>query len=150
MRNPHIHHTPQSHPPLPGLTPAVRGQWQAIGNAGVACQVLGWTLCRYVSGEQGSSYGIILSVLGICAFLIEFYGRLRYRKKQLPFPQGYSLCRYSGFAAAVAAVFVQYMLGDGPSAILLLSGGLMLFWVSLNLEKHQRRRLRAQQEMEEN
>lgn len=140
---------PQPKPDYPGITPAVRGQWQSIGNAGMVCQVMAWALYRFVAGEQSRSYALILSLLGICAFLAEFYGRLRYRKKQLPFPKGYSLCRYSGFFAAAAAVFVLRGLGDGPSAILLLGGGLMLFWVSLGMEKRQRRRLREQRELEE-
>ena len=89
--HPHIHRTPQSRPPLPGLTSAARGYWQSIGNAGVACQILGWALCRFTAGEQGSIYGLLFSILGICAFLAELYGRLRYRKKQLSFPRG-SLC----------------------------------------------------------
>ena len=147
--HPHIHHTPQSRPPLPGLTSAVRGQWQSIGNAGVICQVMAWALCRFAAEMNGRSYGLIVSLLGICAFLAEFYGRLRWRKKQLPFPKWYSLCRYIGFLAVTAAVFVQRQLEDGPSAILLLGGGLLAVWTSLILEKHQRRRLRAQREMEE-
>ena len=147
--NPHIQRTPQPRPPLPGLTAAVRGQWQSMGNAGVACQVLAWALCRFSEGEQGCSYGIILSIFGICAFLAELYGRLRYRAKQLPFPQGYSLCRYMGFCAVTAAVFVLHSLGLRVASLKLLGGGLMLVWLSLGLEKRQRRRLREQREMEE-
>ena len=98
---------------------------------------------------NGCGYGLIVSLLGICAFLTEFYGRLRWRKKQLSFPRGYSLCRYIGFLAVTASVFVHRQLGDGLSAILLLGGGLLAVWVSLILEKHQRRRLREQREMEE-
>lgn len=148
--HPHIHHTPQSRPPLPGLTSAVRSQWQSIGNAGVVCQVMAWALCRFAAEMGGRSYGLIVSFLGICAFLAEFYGRLRYRKKQLPFPKGYSLCRYVGFFAVTASVFVQRQFGDSPSAIMLLGGGLLAVWASLIFEKHQRRRLRAQRELEEN
>ena len=147
--HPHIQRTPQSRPPLPGLTSAVRGQWQAIGNAGVTCQVFGWALCRFTAGEQGSSYGLILSILGICAFLTELYGRLRYRKKQLPFPRGYSLCRYPGFCMMDAAVAVQYRQMDDLAAMLLLGSGLILVWISLGLEKNQRKRLRQQRELEE-
>ena len=148
--HPHIQRTPQSRPPLPGMTPAVHGYWQSVGNAGVACQFLGWALCRFAEGEQSSTYGLIFSILGLCAFLAELYGRLRYRKKQLPFPKGYSLCRYVGFFAVTASVFVHRQLGDGLSAILLLGGGLLAVWASLILEKHQRRRLREQRELEEN
>ena len=139
----------QPRPEYPGLTPAARGQWQSIGNAGMVCQVFAWALCRFVAGAQGRDYALILCLLGICSFLAEFYGRLRWRKKQLPFPKGYSLCRYLGFLAAASAVFVLRALGDGSSAILLLGGGLMLFWVSLGMEKRQRRRLREQRELEE-
>lgn len=148
--HPHINRTPQSRPPLPGITPAVRGYWQSVGNAGVACQVLGWALCRFSEGDQDGIYGLIFSVLGLCAFAAELYGRVRYRKKHLSFPRGYSLCRYPGFCAVTAAVYVLRYLADGPSSILLLGGGLFLVWVSLILEKHQRRRLREQREMEEN
>ena len=142
-------HMKQPPPPLPGLTSAVRGQWQSIGNAGVICQVMAWALCRFAAEMNGRSYGLIVSLVGICAFLAEFYGRLRWRKKQLPFPKWYSLCRYIGFLAVTAAVFVQRQLEDGPTAILLLGGGLLAVWTSLILEKHQRRRLREQWEMEE-
>ena len=148
--HPHINRTPQSRPPLPGITPAVRGYWQSVGNAGVACQVLGWALCRFSEGDQDGIYGLIFSVLGLCAFAAELYGRVRYRKKHLSFPRGYSLCRYIGFLAVTASVFVHRQLGDGLSAILLLGGGLLAVWVSLILEKHQRRRLHEQREMEEN
>jgi len=148
-----LHHpysrVPQPKQELPGITPAVRGNWQSIGNAGVACQCLAWALCVFGPHPEGSQYGLILSLLGICAFLAEFYGRLRWRKKQLPFPKWYSLCRYIGFLAVTAAVFVQRQLEDGPTAILLLGGGLLAVWTSLILEKHQRRRLREQREMEE-
>ncbi len=140
---------PQPKPDYPGITPAVRGQWQSIGNAGVACQVMAWALCRFAAEMDGRSYGVIVSLFGICVFLAEFYGRLRYRKKQLPFPRGYSLCRYVGFLAVTASVFCQRQLGDGPSAILLLGGGLLSVWASLILEKRQRRRLREQRELEE-
>ena len=116
----------------------------------MACQVLGWALCRFSEGDQDGIYGLIFSVLGLCAFAAEFYGRLRYRKKQLPFPKGYSLCRYVAFFAVTASVFVHRQLGDGLSAIQLLGGGLLAVWVSLILEKNQRRRLREQREMEEN
>lgn len=140
---------PQPKPDYPGITPAVRGQWQSIGNAGVACQVMAWALCRFAAEMDGRSYGVIVSLLGICAFFAEFYGRLRYRKKQLPFPRGYSLCRHVGFLAVTASVFCQRQLGDAPSAILLLGGGLLSVWASLILEKRQRRRLREQRELEE-
>jgi hypothetical protein len=56
--HPHINRTPQSRPPLPGITPAVRGYWQSVGNAGVACQVLGWALCRFSEGDQDGIYGL--------------------------------------------------------------------------------------------
>ena len=147
--HPHIHRTPQSRPPLPGLTSAARGYWQSIGNAGVACQILGWALCRFPAGEQGSIYGLLFSILGICAFLAELYGRLRYRKKQLSFPRGYSLCRYLGFCLLDGAVALQYRPLDEWSAVLLLGGGLLFVWMSLGIEKRQRRRLREQREMEE-
>ena len=94
---------------MPGLTSAVRGYWQSIGNAGVACQILGWALCWYTADYEDRSFqgvAVLIALAGICAFLIEFYGRLRYRKKQLPYPNGYALCRYTGFACAAAAVFV--------------------------------------------
>lgn len=142
-------HIPQPRPELPGITPAVRGNWQSIGNAGVACQCLAWALCVFGPQPEGGQYGLILSLLGICGFLAEFYGRLRWRKKQLPFPRWYSLCRYIGFFAVTASVFVQRQLEDRPTAILLLGGGLLSVWASLILEKHQRRRLREQREMEE-
>ncbi len=140
---------PQPKPDYPGITPAVRGQWQSIGNAGMVCQVMAWALCRFAAEMDGRSYRVVVSLLGICAFLTEFYGRLRYRKKQLPFPRGYSLCRYFGFFAATASVFVQRQLGNGPIAIMLLGSGLLSVWASLILEKRQRRRLREQREMEE-
>ena len=147
--HPHIQRTPQSRPPMPGLTAAARGQWQSIGNAGVACQILGWVFCRFDAGEQGGTYGLVFSILGLCAFLVEIYGRLRYRKRQLSFPRGYALCRYPGFCAVTASLYVLRYLADGPSSILLLGGGLLLVWLSLSMDKRQRRRLREQREMEE-
>lgn len=140
---------PQPRPELPGITPAVRGKWQSVGNAGVACQVLAWAMCRFGAEFGGRGYGLIFGLLGICTFLAEFYGRLRYRKRQLPFPKGYSLCRYIGFCAVTAAVVVLYRLDLRIAAANLLGGGLMLVWLSLNMDKRQRRRLREQREMEE-
>lgn len=147
----HSIHRPMPQPRIeyPGLTPAVRGKWQSVGNAGVACQVLAWAMCRFGAEFGGRGYGLIFGLLGICAFLAEFYGRLRYRKRQLPFPKGYSLCRYIGFFAVTAAAYVLYRLDERSAAILLLGGGLMLVWLSLNMDKRQRCRLREQREMEE-
>lgn len=148
--SPHIQRTPQSRPPLPGLTSAVRGQWQSIGNTGMVCEVLAWGLCRFATGEQGCGYAIILGTLGVCGFLVELYGRLRYRKQQLPFPQGYSLCRYPGFTLAAAGAFLQWQSRQAAVALRLLCLGLGLFWASLVMDKLQRRRWREQREMEEN
>ena len=76
----HSVHRPMPQPPIeyPGMTPAVRGKWQSVGNAGVACQVLAWTMCRFGAEFGGRAYGLIFCFLGICAFFTEFYGRLRY------------------------------------------------------------------------
>lgn len=148
-----MHHpysrVPQPRPELPGITPAVRGNWQAVGNAGVVCQCMAWALCLVGPQPEGRQYGLILSLLGICGFLAEFYGRLRWRKKQLPFPRGYSFCRYPGFALAAAGSFVQRQSGQTATALPLLCVGLALFWASLVIDKLQRRRWREQREMEE-
>ena len=149
MHYPHSQ-IPQPRPELPGLTPAVRGNWQSIGNAGVVCQCMAWALCVFGPHPEGSQYGLILSLLGICAFLAEFYGRLRYRKRQLPFPPWYSLTRYIGFCEVTAAFFLQYGFAGWSTSVLLLGCGLLLVWRSLGMEKAQRRRLRAQRELEEN
>ena len=149
MLHPH-NRIPQPRPELPGLTPAVRGNWQSIGNAGVVCQCMAWALCVFGPHPEGSQYGLILSLLGICAFLAEFYGRLRYRKRQLPFPPWYSLTRYIGFCEVTAAFFLQYSFADWSASVLLLGCGVLLVWRSIGMEKAQRRRLRAQRELEEN
>lgn len=140
---------PQPKPEYPGLTPAVRGQWQSIGNAGMVCFAVAWALCWYTGEEQGRSYALIVGIGGLCALLAEFYGRLRYRKKQLPFPRGYSLCRYAGFAFAAVGTLVQWQNGQTPVALPLLCFGLALFWASLMMDKFQRRRWREQRELEE-
>lgn len=147
--HPHIQRTPQMTKPLPGLTSAVRGYWQSVGNAGVACQILGWTLCVLGAQTDEKDYGWIFALAGICAFFIEFYGRIRHRKRQLPYPKGYSLCRYTGFACAAAAVFVQRYTGQTMSALAALSAGLLLVGASLLMDKLQRRRLRRQRELED-
>jgi len=147
--HPHIQRTPQPRPPLPGMTPAVRGYWQSLGNAGVVCQILAWALCYFSAEEQSRSYGVILSILGTCVFLAEIYGRLRYRKKQLPFPNGYSLCRYSGFCMLDGAVALQCRWVDEWSAVLALGMGTILVWLSICLEKRQRKKLRETHEIEE-
>ena len=148
-----MHHpysrVPQPRPELPGITPAVRGNWQSIGNAGVVCQCMAWALCLLGPQPEGRQYGLILSLLGICGFLAVFYGRLRWRKKQLPFPKWYSLTRYIGFCEVTAAFFLQYRFADWSALALLLGCGLLLVWRSLAMEKAQRRRWREQREMEE-
>ena len=93
---------------------------------------------------------LFYAITGICAFLIEFYGRIRHRKKQLPYPKGYSLCRYAGFACAAAAALVQYYTWQTGQSLLLLAAGLLLAEVSILMDKAQRRRLRQQRELEEN
>ena len=148
MLHPH-NRIPQPRPELPGLTPAVRGNWQSIGNAGVACQSLAWALCMFGAQPEGRDYGLIFSLLGICAFLAELYGRLRYRKRQLPFPKWYSLNRYIGFCEVAAAFFIQYSFADWRVSVLLLGCGLLLVWRSIDMEKRQRRRWREQRELEE-
>ena len=148
--HPHFQRTPKMTAPMPGLTAAVRGNWQSIGNAGVACQVLAWVMCLFGPQPAGREYGLIFSLLGICAFLAEFYGRLRYRKKQLPFPKWYSLCRYLGLCELIPAVFLQRRFEDWNASVLLLGCGLLMVWRSLAMEKAQRRQLREQQELEEN
>lgn len=140
---------PRPKPEYPGITPAVRGQWQAIGNAGMVCFAAAWVLSWYVGEEQGRSYALIVGIGGLCALLYELYGRFRWRKKQLPFPRGYSFCRYPGFALAAAGSFVQRQSGQTATALPLLCVGLALFWASLVIDKLQRRRLREQREMEE-
>lgn len=147
----HYHHgrVSQPRPELPGITPAVRGKWQSVGNIGVACQVLALAFCLFGPQPEGRQYGLILSLLGICGFLAEVYGRLRWRKKQLPFPKWYSLTRYTGFCEVAAAFFLQYSFADWSALALLLGCGLLLVWTSLIIEKHQRRRWREQREMEE-
>ena len=151
--HPHIQRTPQATMPLPGLTSAVRGYWQSVGNAGVACQILGWALCWYTADYEDRSFqgvAVLIALAGICAFVMEFYGRLRHRKTQLPYPKGYSLCRYAGFACAAAAVFLQRYTGQTAAALAALSVGLFLVGTSLMMDKLQRRRLRQQRELEEN
>lgn len=148
----HRTHLPisQPKPEYPGLTPAVRRNWQSIGNAGMVCFAIAWALCWYTGGEQGRGYALIIGIGGLCALLYEFYGRLRYRKKQLPFPRGYSLCRYAGFALAAVGAFVQWKSSQTAAALPLLCLGVVLFWASLVMDKLQRRRWRMQREMEEN
>lgn len=151
MHNPH-RPIPQPRTELPGITPAVRSQWQSIGNAGLVCQVLAWALCWYTAGFEDRSFrgvAVLIALAGLCALLAELYGRLRYRRRQMSFPQGYSLCRYPGFLLAAAAVFVQRYTGETMGALLLLCAGVILFWTSLLMEKAQRRRWRAQRELEE-
>ena len=145
----HIPRTSKVTTPMPGLTSAVRGYWQSVGNAGVACQILSWVFCVFGAQPDGTVYGWIFALAGICAFLIEFYGRIRHRKKQMPYPKGYSLCRYAGFACAAAAVFVQYHLRQMTASLLLLAAGLLLVEVSILMDKAERRRLRALRELEE-
>lgn len=140
---------PQPKPNYPGLTPAVRGQWQSIGNAGMVCFAIAWALCWYTGGEQGRGYALIIGFGGLCALLAEFYGRLRYRKKQLSFPRGYGLCRYSGFALAAAGDLLQWQSAQTAISLLLLGLGLGLFWASLVMDKCQRCRWRSQRELEE-
>ena len=150
--HPHNQRTPQMTEPLPGLTSVVRGYWQSIGNAGMVCQLFGWGQAWYAApygSRRLELYAVFWALTGICAFVIEFYGRLRYRKKQLPYPKGYSLCRYTGFACAAAAAFLQRYTGQTVSALPALSAGLLLVGTSLLMDRLQRRRWRAQREMEE-
>ena len=105
--------------------------------------------CVFGAQPDGTVYGWIFALVGICAFLVEFYGRIRHRRKQMPYPKGYSLCRYAGFACAAAAVFVQYHLRQMTASLLLLAAGLLLVEVSILMDKAERRRLRARRELEE-